>query len=83
MAVKYEITEEQKRAIETARKKNKDKRTEAKLKALVMRAEGYKSKEISAVTGFHTAYVSTLVSNIYMAGWKQLLGTIIKATGAI
>ena len=45
MTVKYEITEEQKRAIETARKKNRDKRTEAKLKALVMRAERRKMKK--------------------------------------
>lgn len=74
MAVKYEITEEQKRAIETARKKNKDKRTEAKLKALVMRAEGYKSKEISAVTGFHTAYVSTLVSKYIHGGLEAITG---------
>lgn len=62
MATRYEITAEQKEEIEQARKANKDKRTEAKLKVLVMRAEGASAKKISEATGFHSAYVSTIVS---------------------
>lgn len=74
MAVRYEITEEQKKEIEAARKKNKNKRTEAKLKVLVMRAERYKGKEISAATGFHPAYVSALVSKYIHGGLEAITG---------
>ena len=38
MATKYQITSAQKEEIELARKANRDKRTEAKLKVLIMRA---------------------------------------------
>ena len=44
LTMKYEITAEQKQEIEEARKKNRDKRIEAKLKALSLRADGLKSK---------------------------------------
>lgn len=39
MATKYQITSAQKEEIELARKANRDKRTEAKLKVLFMRAK--------------------------------------------
>ena len=74
MAVKYEITAEQKAEIEQARKKNKDKRTEAKLKALAMRAEGSDAKKISEATGYHPAYVSTLVSKYIHGGLEAITG---------
>ena len=73
MASKYTITEEQKAEIEQARKTNKDKRTEAKLKVLVMRAEGYSSKEISAATEYHAAYISTIVSKYIHGGLKAIV----------
>lgn len=47
---KFEITAEQKQEIEEARKKNRDKRIEAKLKALSLRADGLKSKAIAEAT---------------------------------
>ena len=53
MASKYVITADQKAEIEQARKANKDKRIEAKLKVLVMRADGIGAKEISEATEFH------------------------------
>ena len=74
MAIKYQITKEQKEELEQARKKNKDKRTEAKLKVLVMRAGGHNAKEISEVTGFHYAYVSTLVSKYLHGGLEAIVG---------
>ena len=55
MAVKYRITTEQKKEIEEARRINKNKRIEAKLKVLVMRSEGASAKRISEATGFHPA----------------------------
>lgn len=74
MAKKYEISEEQKAELEAARKKNRDKRTEAKLKVLVMRAEGYGAKAIHTATGFHAAYVSTLVSKYIHGGLEAITG---------
>ncbi len=62
MAVRYEIKAEQKAEIEAACKKNKNKRTEARLKVLSMRAEVKSLKEISEVTGYHYAHVSKIVS---------------------
>lgn len=74
MAAKYEITAEQMREIKQARKMNKDKRIEAKLKVLVMRGEGASAKEISKATGFHPAYVSTLVSKYIHNGLEAITG---------
>lgn len=73
MAVKYTITTEQKNEIEEARRSNKNKRIEAKLKVLIMRAEGISAKEISETTGFHPAYVSTLVSKYIHNGLDSIL----------
>ena len=74
MAAKYEITAEQKAEIEQARKTNKDKRNEAKLKVLSMRADGECAKKISEATGFHPAYVSTLVSKYVHGGLEAIIG---------
>lgn len=74
MAVKYVITAEQKAEIEQARQTNKDKRIEAKLKVLVMRADGASAKEISEVTEFHPAYISTIVSKYVHGGLEAING---------
>ena len=74
MAAKYQITSAQKEEIELARKANRDKRTEAKLKVLFMRAEGEDSKKISEATGFHSAYVSTIVSKYIHGGIEAITG---------
>lgn len=74
MAVKYDITAEQKAEIEQARKANKDKRIEAKLKVLVMRADGFSAKEIGEVTEFHPAYISTIVSKYVHGGLDAITG---------
>lgn len=71
---KYEITAEQKQEIEEARRKNKDKRVEAKLKVLSLRADGLKSKAIGEATGFHPAYVSTIVSKYIHGGIEAIVG---------
>ena len=74
MATKYEITAEQKVEIEQARKDNRDKRTEAKLRVLAMRAEGATAKGISKITGFHSAYISTIVSKYIHGGLEAIIG---------
>ena len=74
LTMKYEITAEQKREIEEARKKNKDKRIEAKLKVLSLRADGLKSKAIGEATGYNPAYVSTIVSKYIHGGLEAIVG---------
>jgi len=71
---KYEIIAAQKQEIEEVRRKNKDKRIEAKLKVLSMRADGMKSKEISKAKGFRSAYVSTIVSKYIHGGVEAITG---------
>ena len=74
MAAKYEITAAQKIEIEQARAKNKDKKVEYKLKALSMRADGASAKKIGEATGYHSAYVSTLVSKYIHGGLEAITG---------
>ena len=74
MAAKYKITADQKAEIEQARTKNKNKRVETKLKALSMRADGASAKKISEATGYHPAYVSTLVSKYVHGGLEAIIG---------
>lgn len=62
MASRYKFSEEQIKEIEQARKDNKDKRAEARLKALELRAKGADSSEVSKVTGFHASSVTRMVA---------------------
>lgn len=74
MASKYKFSSEEIAAIKEARRKNKDKRADARLKALELRAEGMKSKEVSQATGFHPAYVTTLVAKYRKNGLEAIAG---------
>ena len=74
MAAKYDLTAAQKAEIEQARVKNKDKKVEYRLKVLIMRAEGASAKEIGEATGYHPAYVSTLVSKYIHGGLEAITG---------
>ena len=74
MAAKYEITAEQKAEIEQAKGKNKDKKVEYRLKALSMRADGASAKKIGEATGYHPAYISTLVSKYIRGGLEAITG---------
>ena len=61
MAGRYQFSEEEIKEIEQKRRENKDKRGEARLKALELRAKGAIAHEVAAATGFHAAYVTQLV----------------------
>lgn len=74
MASRYKFSSEEVAAIKEARRENKNKRAEARLKALEMRAEGKKSKEVSQATGFHPAYVTTLVAKYREKGLEAISG---------
>ena len=61
-------------AIKAARRETKDKRADARLKALELRAEGMKSSEVAQATGFHPAYVTTLVAIYREKGLEYISG---------
>ena len=74
MGSRYQFSEEEIKAIEQARKENKDKRAEARLKVLQLRAQGQKAKEVAAETGFHAAYVTQLVAKYKEHGLEAISG---------
>ncbi|EFB92055.1 helix-turn-helix domain-containing protein [Pyramidobacter piscolens] len=73
MAFKYEISQEQKAEIELARKKNRNKRIEMKLKVLSLRAEWESLKEISEITEYHFTNVSKIISQFIHRGLSYML----------
>ena len=74
MAQVYKFSEKEIEEIAQARRENKDKRAEARLKALEMRARGAKGKEIAAATGFHSAYAAQLASKYKKGGIEAIAG---------
>ena len=74
MASRYQFSEEEIKAIQQARKENKDKRAEARLKALELRAEGQEAKEVAKATGFHPDYVTQLVAKYRDHGLEAITG---------
>lgn len=74
MASRYKFSEEQIKEIGQARKNNKDKRAEARLKALEMRAKGAKASEVSRATGFHAGSVTRLVAKYRDHGIEAIAG---------
>ncbi len=68
----YRYSEEDLVKIVTAGKRNKDKRAESRLYALELRAEGKSAEEVSAVTGFHKAYISQLTAKYRSGGIEAI-----------
>ena len=74
MASKYIFSEEEIIAIEEARKKNKDKRAEVRLKALELRAKGAKAQEVAEQTGFYPTTITRLVEKYRKNGLEAISG---------
>jgi len=74
MASNYKFSDEEMAAIKAARRETKDKRADARLKALELRAEGMELSEVSQATGFHAAYVSQLVAKYRDHGLEAISG---------
>ena len=74
MAFRYKFSEEEIKRIEQARRDNKDKRAEARLKALELRAKGADAKEVSRATGFHPSSVTRLVAKYRDHGLEAISG---------
>ena len=71
---KYTFTEEEKEELQRYRKQNRDKKIEKRLEALSLRAEGKGNREISEKTGFHTQYITVLVSRSKTNGIESITG---------
>lgn len=69
---RYTFTLEETQEIKAARKKNRDKNVKKRLAALEMRAEGKQNKEIREKTGFHTQYITVLVSRYKANGLASI-----------
>jgi len=74
MAQVYKFSVKELEEIVQARRDNKDKRVEARLKALEMRARNIRASEISEATGFHSAYISQLAAKYKNRGIEAVTG---------
>jgi len=74
MPKRNEISKEQANEIEEARKKNKDKNVEKRLRALTLHAEGETRESVAAKTGYVKSYVSELVSKFCNKGIEAVTG---------
>ena len=74
MSKRYHFNEEQINAINKARKENRDKNVEKRLRALILYAEGESVKEIAEKTGFVSTYITELVVKFRDNGIKAVAG---------
>ena len=74
MAQVYKFSEKEIEEIVQARRENKNKRVEARLKALEMRARDINAREIAEATGFHSAYISQLAAKYKKGGIEAITG---------
>ena len=72
--MKYRFSEEDIAAIKEARRKNKDKNVDRRLKALELRASGHTSKEIAEATAYNTWYISKLAAKYHTGGIEAITG---------
>lgn len=71
--MKHYITSEQKIEIEQARKKNKSKLIERRLKVLSLRAEGKKYEEIAEITGYNKSNVGKIIKIYFEKGLSEII----------
>ena len=72
--MKYKFSEEDVAIIREARRQNKDKNVERRLKALELRAGGHTSKEIAGITDYNVWYISKLASKYHEGGIEAITG---------
>ena len=75
----YRITAEQQAEIQEARRTNKNKNVENRLKALELRAEGKTLTEIGTICGYNPAYISNIIARYCNGGLEAIVGNHYKA----
>ena len=68
MKMKYVFSEEDKKAIENARRNTRDKQQDKRLEVLELRCKGMTQKDIAEATGFHRSHVSNLIKKYFEEG---------------
>lgn len=68
MKMKYNFTELDREKIENARKINRDKQIDNRLKVLIMRCDGKKQKEIAEATGFVRSHICAIIRKYFEEG---------------
>ncbi len=74
MKMKHSYSEEDREIIKAARKINKDKQVERRLKAIELRIAGKKAKKIAEITEFHPAYIGQLMAKYRNGGIEAITG---------
>ena len=74
MGKKYEINKEKIEELDRARKHNRDKNVERRLRALILHAQGYKGKKISEITGYNEKYLYALYKKYLTKGLESITG---------
>jgi transposase len=69
----YKITTEQMAEIREARKENKDKSVDKRLRAIELRGEGVRNNEIAVIVETHPKVVSRWISSYVQNGLKSVL----------
>lgn len=70
--MKYKFNPEQYEEIRIARKQNRDKQIDNRLKVLELRSEGKGLEEIADITGFHRSYVSNIIRKYFEEGLQSV-----------
>ena len=70
--MKYNFTESDREKIEKARKTNRDKQIENRLKVLLMRCDGKKQKEVAEVTGFVRSHICSIIRKYFEEGLEAI-----------
>ena len=74
MATKYEIKKEEIVELKRVRKNNRDKNVDRRLHALILHAQGYTGKEISAKIGYNEKYLHALYGKYLSKGLEAITG---------
>ena len=72
--MKYRFTKEEIAEIQEARRKNRDKNVDRRLKALEMKAEGHTGREIAEMTDYNPGYISKLAAKYRKGGIEAITG---------
>ena len=81
MPTKYSFSEEQKKELQEARRKNTNKNVDRRLKALLMKAEGKKNSEVVTATDYNRRYISELVGKYQKNGLLAITKTTRQRSG--
>ena len=72
--MKYVFTEAEIAEIQEARRKNRDKNVERRLKALELKAAGRSGQEIAEITGYNSGYITKLAAKYRKGGIEAITG---------